>query len=166
MKKLLVVLALVLAWVAKSPAQEKAPLRLVQTISLAGASRHWDHFGVDVKSNRLFVTSENDAVVEVIDMRTNKVIHTIKGLKGSHNVLPFPELNKIFVTDGEASELKIYDYKTYELVGHTELSIDADPIVYDPATKYLYLVNGGREAKTPYCLISIVDSKSGRSWRI
>jgi DNA-binding beta-propeller fold protein YncE len=162
MKKPLVVLALVLTWVAKSPAQEKAPLRLVQTISLPGVSRHWDHFGVDLKSNRLFVTSENEAVVEVFDLKTNKQIHTITGLKGPHNALPLPDLNQIFVTDGEASELKVYNYKTLELMGHTELSIDADPIVFDPATKYLYIVNGGREAKTPYCLISIVDTATGK----
>jgi len=158
MKKLLIVLALVLVWAGKSSAQEKTPLRLVQTISLNGLSRHWDHFGADVKSNRLFVTSENEAVVEVYDLRTNKNIHTITGLKGPHNVLAFPELNQIFVVDGEASEIKIFDYKTYELVGRTELTIDADPAVYDPATKYLYVVNGGRAAKTPYCLISVVDT--------
>jgi DNA-binding beta-propeller fold protein YncE len=162
MKKLLVILALVLVWVVKSPAQEKAPLRLVQTVSLPGVSRHWDHFGVDVKSNRLFVTSGNEAVVEVFDMRTNKQIHTITGLKGSHNVLTFPDLKKIFVVDGEASELKIFNYDTYELVGHTELTIDADPAVYDPATKYMYVVNGGRAAKTPYCLISVVDTVSDK----
>jgi DNA-binding beta-propeller fold protein YncE len=157
MKKLLVVLALALVWAAKSPAQEKMPLRLVQTVSLPGLQRHWDHFGADVKSNRLFVTSGDEPVVDVIDMRTNKLIHTITGTKGSHNVLTFPEMKKIVVVDGEASELKIYNYDTYELMGHTELTIDADPAVYDPVTKYLYVVNGGRAAKTPYCLISVVD---------
>jgi DNA-binding beta-propeller fold protein YncE len=158
MKKLLVVLALVLGWVAKSPAQEKTPLQLVQTVSLPGLQRHWDHFGVDVKSNRLFVTSGDEPVVDIFDLRTNKLIHTITGTKGSHNVLTFPELKKIIVVDGEASELKIFNYDTYELMGHTELTIDADPAVYDPATKYLYVVNGGRAAKTPYCLISVVDT--------
>jgi DNA-binding beta-propeller fold protein YncE len=157
MKKLLIVLALVLVWAGKSSAQEKTPLRLVQTISLNGLTRHWDHFGADVKSNRLFVTSGDEPVVDVIDMRTNKLIHTITGTKGSHNVLTFPEMKKIVVVDGEASELKIYNYDTYELMGHTELTIDADPAVYDPVTKYLYVVNGGRAAKTPYCLISVVD---------
>ena len=153
-----------LAWAPKSQAQEKTPLKLVQTVSFAGVKRNWDHMGVDLKSNRLFVTSGEgeDAVLEVLDLRTNKKIRTITGLKGPHNVLPFPEMNKIIVTDGEASELKIYDYKTLELVGHTPLSIDADPIVYDPVKKYLYVVNGGREAKTPYCLISIVDAVSGK----
>jgi DNA-binding beta-propeller fold protein YncE len=72
-------------------------------------------------------------------------------------VLTLPEMKKIVVVDGEASELKIYNYDTYELMGHTELTIDADPAVYDPAAKYLYIVNGGRAAKTPYCRISVVD---------
>jgi len=54
-------------WVATSPAQEKTPLRLVQTVSLTGLQRHWDHFGVDAKSNRLFLTSDEDeAVVDVL----------------------------------------------------------------------------------------------------
>ena len=57
MKKLVAVLALMLAWGAKSQAQEKAPLRLVQTVSFAGVSRHWDHMGADVQGNRLFVTA-------------------------------------------------------------------------------------------------------------
>jgi DNA-binding beta-propeller fold protein YncE len=162
MKKLIAVLASMLAWGAKSQAQEKAPLRLVQTVSFAGASRHWDHMGADVPGNRLFVTAGDDGVIEVLDLHTNKKIQTMTGLKGPHNVLPFPQMNKIFVTDGEASELKIYNYKTLELVGHTPLSIDADPIVYDPATKYFYIVNGGRAAHTPYCLISVVDSVTGK----
>jgi DNA-binding beta-propeller fold protein YncE len=62
----------------------------------------------------------------------------------------------------ERAELKIYKYKTLELVARTPLSIDADPIVYDPATKYFYIVNGGRAAHTPYCLISVVDSVTGK----
>lgn len=162
MKKYLIILALALAWAAQVPAQEKAPLRLVQTISLPGLQRHWDHFGVDAKSNRLFLTSEDEPVVDVFDLRTNKLIHTITGLKGPHNVLAFPELKQILVVDGEASEIKIFNYDTYELAGRTELTIDADPVAYDPATKYLYVVNGGREAHTPYCLISIVDTTTGK----
>lgn len=149
MKRYSGILLLALAVVTPSPAQEKAPLKLVQTISLPGVQRHWDHFGVDVKSNRLFVTSEDEAVVDVFDLRTNKQVHTITGLKGPHNVLAFPELNKIIVVDGEASEIKAFKYDTYELVDRTVLTIDADPAVYDPATELMYVVNGGRAAKTP-----------------
>lgn len=64
MRKLLVVLALILVWEGKFQGQEKAPLRLIQIVSLSGLQRHWDYFGVDVKSNRLFVTSVDEPVVD------------------------------------------------------------------------------------------------------
>jgi DNA-binding beta-propeller fold protein YncE len=161
MKKLLFIFALAFACAVASSAQEKAPLRLVQTIDVPGV-RKWDHFGVDLKGNRLFVASEEEPAVEVFDLRTNKHLQSLTEFKEPHNVVPFPELKKIYVVDGEASEIKILDYDSYKLIGSTALTIDADPIVYDPASKYLYVVNGGREAKTPTCLISIVDTTTGK----
>src|ERR1700680_582066 len=161
MKNLLFILVLAFACAVQSPAQEKAPLRLVQTITVPGV-RKWDHFGVDLKGNRLFVTSEDEPAIEVFDLRTNQHLQSLTEFKEPHNVLPLPELKKIFVVDGEASKIKILDYDSYKLIGHTELTIDADPIVYDPASKYLYVVNGGREAKTPTCLISIIDATTGK----
>src|SRR6202171_381790 len=162
MKKVFVVLAIVVSWVMQSPAQEKAPLKLVQTISLPGLARKWDHFGVDLKSHRLFVTSEEEPAVEIFDTETNKHLKSLTEFKEPHNVMPFPDMNKIYVIDGEASEIKVLDYETYKLIGHIPLSIDSDPIAYDPATKYLYVVNGGREAKPPYCLVSVVETKNGK----
>ena len=162
MKKFSVVLVLALAWAANLLAQQKPPLQLTQTVSVPAGARKWDHFGVDLKGNRLFVTSEEDPVVEVIDLRTNKHIRSLTDFKRPHNVMVFPERNEILVVDGEASEIKILDYESYKLIGHVELSIDADPVAYDSTTKYLYVVNGGREAHTPYCLISIVDTTSGK----
>jgi DNA-binding beta-propeller fold protein YncE len=161
MKKLLFIFALVFACALPSPAQEKAPLRLAHTIDLPGV-RKWDHFGVDLKGNRLFVASEEEPAVEVFDLRTNKHLQSLTEFKEPHNVLPLPELKKIYVVDGEASEIKILDYDSYKLIGRTELTIDADPVVYDSSSKYLYVVNGGREAKTPTCLISIVDTTTGK----
>src|SRR5215469_5138081 len=161
MKRLLLVFALVLACVATTPAQENAPLKLVKAITVQGV-RKWDHFGVDLKGNRLFVTSEEEPAVEVFDLKTNEHLKSLTDFKEPHNVLPFPEMKKIFVVDGEASEVKILDYDSLKLIGHIPLTIDADPVVYDPASKYLYVVNGGREAKTPTCLISVVDTVSGK----
>ena len=162
MKKAALLFGLALFFAPQSPAQEKAPLRLLQTISLPGVTRKWDHFGVDLKGQRLFATSENEPAVEVFDLKTNKHLRSLTDFKEPHNVLVFPELNEIFVVDGEASEIKILKYDSYELTSRVPLTIDADPVAYDPATKYLYVVNGGREAHTPYCLISIVDTKTGK----
>ena len=163
MKKWPVIFILAFAFAVNSRSQETAPLTLVQTITLPDVARKWDHFGVDLKSNRLFATSEeDDPAVDVIDLKTNKLIRSLTDFKGPHNVIPLPDMKKILVIDGEASEIKVLDYESYKLIGHIELTIDADPYVYDPAGKLMYVVNGGRAAKTPYCLISIVDVASGK----
>lgn len=142
-------------------AQESVPLKLVKTISVPG-SRKWDHFGVDLNDNRLFVTSEDEPAVEVFDLKTSEHLKSLTDFKEPHNVLPFPEMKRIFVVDGEASEIKILDYDSLQLVGQIPLTIDADPVVYDSSSKYLYVVNGGREAHTPTCLVSIVDTTSSK----
>ena len=162
MKKFILLFGLALFFAPQSPAQTKSPLRLLQTISVPGVTRKWDHFGVDLKGQRLFATSEQAPAVEVFDLKTNKHLRSLTDFKEPHNVLVFAELNRLFVVDGEASEIKILKYDSYELMGRVALTIDADPVAYDPASKYLYVVNGGREAHTPYCLITIVDVGSGK----
>src|SRR5882672_6800918 len=138
-------------------AQESKPLHLVKSIAVPGIPRKWDHFGVDLPGNRLFVSSEDEPVIEIFDLRTGRHLRTLTGFKEIHNALPLPQLNKILVVDGGASEIKVLDYTSYKVTGHIELTIDADPIVYDGHSKLLYIVNGGRAAKTPYCLLSVVD---------
>ncbi|MGH9643466.1 MAG: YncE family protein [Terriglobales bacterium] len=158
----LVLLLFICANVGVCAAQDSAPLTLVETISRPGVQRKWDHFRVDLTGHRLFVASEIEPVVEVFDLRTNKLVHIVTGLKKPHNILLRTDLKKIFVVDGEASEIKVLQSESYKLLDRIALSIDADPIAYDPESKLLYVVNGGREAHTPYCLVSVVDTSQSK----
>ena len=51
-------------------AQEKLPLKLIATIPMPGFTGDFDHFGLDLKGNRLFLASEEQKTVEVFDLRT------------------------------------------------------------------------------------------------
>jgi len=139
--------------------QHSAPLKLIQSIPLPGLKEgDFDHFAVDLDGNRLFLTAEANGLVEVFDTQANKLIHTIRGLQAPHSMLYRADLKRLFVVDGDASEIKVYDMTTYGMIGHVPLYIDADSQAYDPATKLMYVVSGGREAHTPYSYISIVDT--------
>ena len=72
------------------------------------------------------------------------------------------DLKKLFVIDGGAAEVKIYQGDTYKRLGAIKLEDDADSMAYDPSTKYLYVVNGGKGAKMAYCLISILDTTTDK----
>ena len=69
-------------------AQAKAPLALLQSIPLPGLKDgDFDHFAVDLEGHRLFLAAEDNAAVEVFDLRTNKLIHTISDVEEPHSMV-------------------------------------------------------------------------------
>ena len=163
-RALIVTLSLLLGGTAK--AQDGAPLKLAHTIPLPGLKDgDFDHFAPDVDGHRLFLTAEENGKVEVLDTSTNQLIHTIDDLKAPHAIFYRKDLKKLFIVDGDASAVKVYDSDNYQKVGEIAVSIDADSIAYDTATSYLYVVTGGREAHTPYSLISVIDTNSTKKVR-
>jgi DNA-binding beta-propeller fold protein YncE len=161
--RLMSVGALLFASVMVAGGQEKGPLSFVQSIPLPALhDGDFDHFAVDLASHRLFLTAEKNAAVEVFDLQSNKLIHTLTDIDEPHSMIYRADLKKLFVIDGGAAEVKIYQGDTYKRLGAIKLEDDADSMVYDPATKYLYVVNGGKGAKMAYCLISIVDTTTDK----
>jgi hypothetical protein len=157
---------LTMAFVALSTAQEAAPLKLGATVPLPAIKEgDFDHFSKDVEGNRLFLTGEANGSVEIFDSRSNKHIHSITGMKSPHALLYRADTKKMFVVDGDDSQVKVYDGTTYQLLGHISLALDADSMAYDPATKYMYVVNGGRAAKTPYSFITAIDTNTSTKVR-
>src|SRR2546422_7731757 len=147
-------------------AQDKTPLKLVATIPLPGLhDGDFDHFAPDVEGHRLFLTAEENEKVQVLDTSSNQLIHTIGDVKAPHAILFRKDLKKLFSVEGDASAVRVYDSDSYQAVGEIKVSIDADSIAYDPATNYLYVVNGGREAHTPYSLISVIDTNNSKRLR-
>lgn len=164
--RLVALLIAILAFGVMSPAQKSSGLKLVGKISLpALKDGDFDHFAKDLRDNRLFLTAEANGAIEVFDAKSNKLIHTIEGLKSPHAVLYRDDVDKMFVIDGDASEIKVYNGKTYDLLGRIAVSVDADSMTYDPRTHYMYVVNGGRAAKTPYSLISVIDTNNATKVR-
>jgi DNA-binding beta-propeller fold protein YncE len=158
--------ALLLLLGVSAKAQDGAPLKLADTIPLPGLKDgDFDHFAPDVEGHRLFLTGEENDKVLVFDTSTNKLIHTIEESKAPHAILYRGDLKKLFVVEGDASAVKVYDGESYKPLSEIKVSTDADSIAYDPATHYLYVVNGGREAHTPYSLISVIDTNSSKKLR-
>jgi DNA-binding beta-propeller fold protein YncE len=143
-------------------AQGKA-LALSQTVLLPELhDGDFDHFTVDLHGNRLFVAAEENSKVLVFDLRTNKLVHIITDLKRPHAMLFREDLKKLFVVDGDLPGCKIYNSDTYQAMSTIKLLNDADSMLYDPAAKHLYIVNGGREAHLSYEFISIVDTTTDK----
>jgi len=138
------------------------PLTLVQSIEMpeVPAGPYADHMALDLKGQRLFTTPQANKAVDVLDLKTGKVLHTIPGFGNPHAVFYRADRNRLFVTDGGLGLLRIFDATTFREVKSIKLELDADGIGYEEQTGYLYVSNGGEEAGKDYSLISIIDTVS------
>ena len=162
-KRLTVFVAALMFLGAQARSQTAAPIKLIQTYELpAEVKGNFDHFGIDLKGGRLFATPEGYHAVVVFDLKTGKLVHKIDGIGKPHAVLYREDLNRIYITDGDAGDLKIFDGTTYKLVSSVKLLEDADSIGYDPTTKYLYIDNGGGDVHQTYSMLSVVDTTASQ----
>jgi len=164
MKKLTVMFVTALCalcWANGARAAE--PLKLVAKYKMPVAVKgRFDHLGVDLRGNRLFLAAESAHEVLVFNLRTGQFLRAITGIGIPHAIFCREDLNRIYITDGGAGELKIYDGKSYRLLKSVKLKVDADSIGYDPATHDLYIDDGGGDAHETFSMFSAVNTTSGK----
>jgi DNA-binding beta-propeller fold protein YncE len=140
-------------------AADKAPLRLVDTIPMPGIDGDFDHFSVDVKGNRLFLAAEEHHTIEVFDLHSGKMVHSITGFDTPHSIVYVPTVNRLFVIDGgKGGSCQVLDATTYKVQKSIKLSDDADAVVFDSANHLLYVGNGGKDAGNDYSLVTVIDT--------
>ena len=136
---------------------QPAPLTNMKTIPLPGVSGKFDHFAYDGGANRLFAAAAGNHTVEVIDVSAGKVLQQITGLGKPHGVAWVAGSGRLFVADGSLAALKVYEGTPFKLIATLPLSDDADDMVYDEATKLLYVGHGGSSAAAPG-RVAVVDT--------
>ena len=155
------VAAIIVFFAVAASGQSKPPLRLLQTIPLPDLKAgDFDHFAVDLAGNRLFLTAEAGNAVLVMDMRANKLIHTIADVDEPHSMLYLPAAKQLWVVAGGDGTVKIFDSATYALIETVKVTDGADSSAYDPAKHLFYIAAGGSDAKMAYSLINIVDTST------
>jgi YVTN family beta-propeller protein len=149
---------------SRSYAQVPGPLKLAQTIPLAGLKDgDFDHFAFDAAGQRLFVAAEENSTIVVIDLKTNKVIAKVSGAKAPHSMGYNPESKKLYVVDdGGPNQVEIFDGTTFKVLSTIPMDAHADVSLYDASAKMFYVGNGGRQAKEDYTLLSVIDASTDK----
>jgi hypothetical protein len=86
-KRCRAVLIFLVSFVGLVQNRVNAQLTLVQSIAFPGEVTKFDHFGVDLKHDRLFATMETTKCLGVFNLKTGKYIRRIGGLDEPHSVL-------------------------------------------------------------------------------
>jgi DNA-binding beta-propeller fold protein YncE len=162
MKRILLFLGAAIIFSAgAASAQTKPPLRHLLDIPLQDLKEgDFDHFAVDLAGNQLFLTAEANNAVVVMDMKTNKLTHTIPDIDEPHSMLFLPSAKQLWVIAGGDGTLKIFDSNTFALIESVKLTDAADSSAYDPAKHLFYIAAGGEDAKLKYSLIDIVNTNT------
>lgn len=137
------------------------PLKLVAKFNMPASLKgpKFDHLVVDTPGNRLFVAAQSDREVLVFSLQTGKFIHAISGIEIPHAIHVSHSPDRIFVTDGGAGGVRVYDGETYKQVKFIPLKVDSDSVGYDSESHDLYVVNGG-DAHESFSMLSVINTST------
>ena len=146
----------------KAYAQDRAPLRLVQTIPMPNVKGRIDHMDVDVKGGRLFIAGLENGSIEVVNLQAGKWLKSIPGFKKPQGIAYVAALNKVFVASGDDGMLRVFRGDTLELLDAIQLDLGPNRVAYDPHSELLYVGYGGKDAGKDYGEVGIIDAKADK----
>lgn len=116
-----------------------------------------DHMDVDLARKRLFATPQAAKTVAVLDLEDGRVLKMIGGFGNPHSIFYSSRLKRLFVTDGDSGDVKVFNGEDYSLIKTIRLAVGADGMIFDPRTQLLYVNNGGEDAGMRHSIISVVS---------
>ena len=106
----------------------------------AGGMEYFDYITFDPSTRRVYLSHGTE--VQVLEAESGMVLGTVTGLQRDHGIVPLNELGRGFITDGSAGEVVVFDLKTFKVTGHIKAGGDPDSLLYDPASKHIFVFNG------------------------
>jgi len=138
------------AWA--NPGSGPSGYRLLKKIPIDG-EEGWDYLSLDAAGRRLYISRETR--VQVVDLVTEAVVGDVRGMNGVHGIAIAPESNRGFVTNGKDGTSIFFDLKSLKPQGQVKTGKNPDAILYDPATKRVFVFNGGSDSAT------VIDAAAG-----
>src|SRR3954454_12142258 len=132
---------------------EENVLTLTGKITMPDVSGRIDHIAYDTNNHLAFVAALGNNTIEVVNIDTKQVVHTIKGLHEPQGVAYIPSLQRLVVANGDNGACIFFDAKNYTRLSYVDLKDDADNVRYDASTNLLYVGHGSGS-------IAIIDAST------
>jgi DNA-binding beta-propeller fold protein YncE len=118
---------------------------VVHEMALPG-DEGWDYLALEPGGSRLFIAHGSRVIV--VDTGILHLAGEIANTPGVHGIAFAPELNRGYVSAGQAGLIVVFDLKTLARVKEIRTTGEnPDAILYDPATRRVFSFNGrGRNA--------------------
>jgi YVTN family beta-propeller protein len=124
--------------------------RMTQSIPL-GSPDHWDYLTYDATSKRVFVAHES--MIDVVDGRSGKILGHVP-VPGANGVVAIPAIGKGYAGSRATKTAVIFDLKSLKVLKTEPAEADTDAVVYDPASKRVFIMNGDPRS------ITVIDTST------
>jgi hypothetical protein len=114
----------------------------VQTIALDWVEGRIDHFGLDAKRKRLFVSALGNNTVEVVDLLAGKVTNRIRNLRAPQGIGFAPESNRLAVANEGDGSCRLFAGASLQRTAIVDLKDDADNVRYDKISRHFWVGYG------------------------
>ena len=125
--------------VSSALAAEHGQFAVKNKVTLDGEDG-WDYLAWDGEGKQLFIS--RGTKVMVVDPAAGKQTAEILDTQGVHGIALAPELGKGFISAGRANTAVVFDLKTLKETARVKTGENPDAIVYDPASKRVFTLNG------------------------
>ena len=126
---------------------------IIKKVTVPGTGG-WDYVTVDEAARRVYIAHATQ--VEVLDADSLELVGTIPNTPGVHGVAIASEFGRGFITAGKSDSVIIFDLKTLKKLDEVRVGKKPDAIIYDPATKHVFVMNGESDSAT---VINAADGK-------
>jgi DNA-binding beta-propeller fold protein YncE len=135
------------------PAVAQSPAYHITHSYALGSDGSWDYVVPDPPNHRVFVARQTR--IMVIDENTGALLAEVTGINGAHGTAIAEGTGHGFATSGNDQSVVMFDLKTYKPLGRIPAAEDADAILYDPASKRVFTLNGDAHSST------VIDPAAG-----
>jgi len=129
--------AVLLACLLPLWAQAASPFQPARVVPLGGTEK-FQYVLFDGAGNRVFVAHGSE--VTVVDAGALKVIGHVTGLSGAHGIALVPGGHG-YADSGRAQTVSVFDASTYKVLDTLKADDDAYAVVYDPASRHVFVMN-------------------------
>src|SRR5580704_943340 len=128
--------------------------KLAHTFPVEGEGG-WDYLACESESGRLFIS--HGSVVNVMDIKTGKLVGIIPDTKGVHGIALARDLDKGFISNGRDSSVTIFTLSTLATIAKVNVTgKNPDAILYDPFSAKVFAFNGRTNNAT------VIDAKTNK----
>ncbi len=137
-------------------------LELAGKIPVPQMTGTWDHMTVDPRSDRLFLSAQDQQSVYVVSLKGGAIRRLSGGFDRPQGELYVPAFDRLVVTNGRDGVVRLLHGRSYRSAATLRVSIGADMIAYDRRHKLLYVESGGTDSKRGPGWLALIDPAGGR----